>query len=158
MLLLVLIAACTDRPLGGAIIPIFFVQGMISLPICSQVEPSLIREALRSSLAVIDGMIAELGPGSSELNLMVSNGDQLVAVHRSQSVMSVRVLSGKGDADAVIGEDPQLRRKIPELSRMHFTIAASDFDDPPPNSRWKVVPDCAIVTMSRDEDPRIEAL
>jgi predicted glutamine amidotransferase len=123
-----------------------------------QVESSLIREALRSSLAVIDGMIAEIGPGSSKLNLMVSNGDQLIAVHRGPAVMSVRVLSGKADADAVIGEDPQLRRKIPELSRMHFTIAASDFDDPPPNSRWKAVPDCAIVTMSRDEDPQIEAL
>jgi glutamine amidotransferase len=123
-----------------------------------QVEPSLIREALRSSLAVIDGMIAEVGSGSSKLNLMVSNGDRLVALHRGPAVMSVRVLSGKADADSVIGEDPQLRRKIPELGRMHFTVAASDFDDPPPNSRWKVVPDCAIVTMSRDEDPRIEAL
>jgi len=123
-----------------------------------EVEPSLIREAIRSSLAVIDGMIAEVGPGSSKLNLMVSNGDRLVALHRGPAVMSIRVLSGKADADAVIGEDTQLRRKIPELARIHFTIAASDFDDPPPNSRWKVVPDCAIVTMSRDEDPRIEAL
>ena len=41
---------------------------------------------------------------------------------------------------------------------MHFTLAASDFDEGPPNGRWKVVPDHAIVTMSRDEDPRIEAL
>ena len=72
--------------------------------------------------------------------------------------MRLRALSGKADADLVIGEDPQLRRKIPELSRMHFSLAASDFEDAPPNGRWKAVPDCAIVTMSRDEDPRIEAL
>jgi len=123
-----------------------------------QVEPSLIREALRSSLAVIDGMTAEVGSESVELNLMVSNSDQLVAVHRSPAAMSVRVLSGKADADAVIGDDPQLRRKIPELARMHFTVAASDFDDTVPSGRWKAMPDCAIVTMSRDEDPRIEAL
>lgn len=122
------------------------------------VEPSLIREALRSSLAVIDGMTAEVGSEAVKLNLMVSNSDQLVAVHRSPSAMSVRVLSGKADADAVIGEDPQLRRKIPELARMHFTLAASDFDDALPNGRWKAVPDCAIVTMSRDEDPGIQAL
>jgi predicted glutamine amidotransferase len=123
-----------------------------------EVEPSLIREALRSSLAVIDGMTAEVGSESVKLNLMVSNGDQLVAVHRSPTAMEIRVLSGKADADAIIGDDPQLRRKIPELGRMHFTVAASDFDDPVPNGRWKAVPDCAIVTMSRDEDPRIEAL
>ncbi len=72
--------------------------------------------------------------------------------------MRLRVLSGKSDADLVIGDDPQLRRKIPELSRMHFALAASDFDDTPPNGRWKAVPECAMVTMSRDEDPRIEAV
>ncbi len=122
------------------------------------VEPPLVREALRSSLAVIDGMTAEVGAEPVRLNLMVSNGDQLVAVHRSPTVMSLRVLGGKSDADAIIGDDPQLRRKIPELARMHFTVAASDFDDAPPNGRWKPVPDCAIVTMGRDDDPRIEAL
>ena len=72
--------------------------------------------------------------------------------------MSVRVLSGKADADAVIGDDPQLRRKVPELARVHFTLAASDFDDAVPTGRWKVVPDCAIVTMTRDEDPTVEAI
>jgi glutamine amidotransferase len=122
------------------------------------VEPVLVREALRSSLAVTDGMTAEVGAEAAELNLMVSNGDQLVAVHRSEAPMRLRVLSGKLDADAVIGDDPQLRRKIPELARMHFSLAASDFDDTPPNGRWKDVPACAIVTMSRDEDPRIEAI
>src|SRR3984893_14785839 len=110
------------------------------------VEPSLVREALRSSLAVIDGMTAEVGTEPVKLNLMVSNGDQLIAVHRSPNLMSVRVLSGKADADAVIGDDPQLRRKIPELARMHFTVADSDFDDAVPDGRWKAMPDCAIVT------------
>ncbi len=122
------------------------------------VEAPLIREALRSSLAVVDGMTAEVGVEAAKLNLMVSNGDQLVAVHRSEAAMRLRVLNGKTDADMVIGEDPQLRRKIPELSRVHFSLAASDFDDATPNGRWKAVPDCAIVTMSRDEDPRIEAM
>jgi glutamine amidotransferase len=123
------------------------------------VEASLVREALRSSLAVVDGMTAELGSEAAKLNVMVSSGDQLVALHRSDGAMRLRVFSGKSDADAVIGEDPQLRRKIPELARMHFTLAASDFDEQPPNGgRWKPVPEYAIVTMSRDEDPRIEAL
>ena len=79
-------------------------------------------------------------------------------MHRSTAAMRLPRLSGKGDADAVIGDDPQLRRKIPELARMHFTLVASDFDETPPNGRWKPVADCAIVTMTRDDDPRIEAL
>jgi predicted glutamine amidotransferase len=123
-----------------------------------RVEPAMLCEALRSSLAVVDGMTAEVGAKAAQLNLVVSNGDQMVAVHRSDSAMRLRELSGKSDADAIIGEDPQLRRKIPELARMHFTLVASDFDDAPPNARWKVVADCAIVTMSRDDAPRTEAL
>jgi hypothetical protein len=71
--------------------------------------------------------------------------------------MRLRVLSGRSDADMILGEDPLLRRKIPELGRMHFTLVASDFDGDVPDGRWKPVSDCAIVTMSRDEDPHLEA-
>ena len=122
------------------------------------VESPLVLEALRSSLAVVDGMTAEVGAPAAKLNLMVSNGERFLAVHRSDAEMRIRIFSGKSDADGIIGDDPQLRRKLPEIARMHFTVAASDFDDSPPNGRWKAVPDHAIVTMSRDEDPRIEAL
>jgi predicted glutamine amidotransferase len=122
------------------------------------VEAPVVREALVSSLAVVDGMTAEVGATAAKLNIMVSNGDYLVAVHRSDAPMHLRVFSGSADADIVIGDDPQLRRKVPEIARTHFTLAASDFDDAVPNGRWKVVPECAIVTMSRDVDPRIEVM
>jgi len=72
--------------------------------------------------------------------------------------MRLRVISGAVDADMMLGEDAQLRRKTPELQRMRFSMAASDFDDVVPNGRWKVVPDSSIVTMLREADPRIEAL
>jgi predicted glutamine amidotransferase len=123
-----------------------------------QVESPVMAEALRSCLAVVDGITSEVGAPVANLNLLVSNGDQLVAVHRSDSAMRMRIYSGKGDADLIIGDDPQLRRKIPELQRTHFSLVASDFDDAPPNGRWKAVPDCAIVTLSRDDDPKIEAI
>jgi glutamine amidotransferase len=122
----------------------------------SVVEAPQVLEAVKSSLAVVDGMTAEVGAEPAKLNIMVSNGDYLVAVHRSDAPMRLRLFSGSADADLVIGEDSQLRRKIPELSRVHFSLAASDFDDAVPNARWKVVPERAIVTMSRDVDPRIE--
>jgi glutamine amidotransferase len=122
------------------------------------VDPALIGAALRSCLAVVDGVTAEAGDEPAQINLLVSNGDRLVAVHRSDAPMRIRVLSGKSDADIILGDDPQLRRKIPELGRMRFTLIASDFDGEPPNGRWKPMADCAIVTMSRDDEPIIEAI
>jgi predicted glutamine amidotransferase len=121
-------------------------------------DPAVVRDALRSSLAVIDGMTVEVGAEAAKLNLLVSNGDKLIAVHRSDAPMRLRVYSGKVDADLVIGDDTSLRRKVPEVGRMHFTVVASDFDDAIPNGRWKSVSDSALVTMSRDDDPRVEAL
>ncbi|MGD0677491.1 MAG: class II glutamine amidotransferase [Polyangiaceae bacterium] len=122
------------------------------------VESASLLEAIRSSLAVVDGMTSEVGAQACKLNIMLSNGNYLIAVHRSDSPMRLRVFSGKADAEVVIGDDPGLKRKVPELSRVHFSLAASDFDGPVPNGRWKAVPECAIVTMSRDEDPRIESV
>src|SRR5580692_562467 len=59
------------------------------------VETSLIREALRSSLAVVDGITAEVGTPPGRFNLMVSNGGAVVAVHRSDAQMCLRAFSGK---------------------------------------------------------------
>ena len=134
----------------------------------SEVEPSVVRDALRSTMSVVDGMTAEVGGEPGPANLMVTNGDNIMAVHRGRS-MAYRVFSGKNDAELIIGDDAQLRRKIPELAHMHFVLVASDFDadapsmtmsvvEPPPPSRWKTVGDRAIVTLSRGHEPQVEAL
>jgi len=120
------------------------------------VEPQVICEAVRSSLAVVDGMSAEVGGGPGKVNLLLANGDELIAVHKADR-MCFRVFSGRNDADMIIGDDAQLRRRAPELANMHFTLVASDLDaELPP--RWKPVADNVIVTMTRGDAPRIEAL
>jgi glutamine amidotransferase len=124
----------------------------------ARIDPPLVCAALRSSLAVVDGMTAELGAEAAKLNIMLSDGEVVIAVHRSDAPMRLRVISGAVEGEMLLGDDAQLRRKIPELHRMRFSMAASDFDDVPPNGRWKVVPERAIVTMFRDLDPRIETL
>jgi predicted glutamine amidotransferase len=131
------------------------------------VEPQVVCEALRSSLAVVDGMTAEVGGEPGDVNILVTNGDCVIGLHRGRS-MAYRVFSGKNDADQIIGEDLQLRRKTPELAQMHFSLVASDFDadapslsmsvEAPPATRWKYVSDRAIVTLTRGTDPQIEAL
>ncbi len=122
------------------------------------VDGKLVRESLRSCLSVVDGMIAEVGGETARLNLMVATGEMLVACHRSDAPMRVRTFHGKVDAELVMGDDPQLRRKIPEIGRMQFSLAASDFDGDAPNGRWKAITERALVTMTRDDEPRIEAL
>ncbi|MDB4998071.1 MAG: Glutamine amidotransferase class-II [Myxococcaceae bacterium] len=75
--------------------------------------------------------------------------------------MAWRVFAGKNDADTLIGEDLQLRRKAPELAQMHFTLLASDFDSPLESEalrHWKPVDDRAIVTLTRGQEPKTEPL
>ena len=133
----------------------------------AEVEPAVVRDALRSTMSVVDGMTAEVGGEPGPTNLMVTNGDDILALHRGQS-MAYRLFSGKHDADMIIGEDSSLRRRTPELAQMHFVLVASDFDadapsmvlsvQPPPPSRWKSVADRAIVTVTRGQDPQVEEL
>lgn len=126
-------------------------------------EPSQVRDALRSCVAVVDGMAAEVGGPPCQINVLVSNGECLFALHRG-APMAYRTFVGKGDAEALIDDDANLRSKTPELSQMHFVLLASDFDDdgvpapssPTAQSRWKVVPDRAIVIAARGEEPQIE--
>ena len=129
----------------------------------STFDPAHVREALRSSVAVVDGMAAEVGGAPSSVNLLVSDGERLFTLHRGAQ-MGYRVFSGKNDAETLIGDDLALRRKTPELSQMHFTLLAGDFDEewsiagsgPGAQSRWKLVPERAIVTIERGNDPHIE--
>jgi predicted glutamine amidotransferase len=121
------------------------------------VELPVVQDALRSSLAVVDGMAAEVGGQPGLINLAVTNGEYLVAVHRAQK-MAYRVYSGRTDAETIIGDDPTLRRKTPELSQMHFVLLASDFDEEPSQQRWKSIADNTLTTLARGKEPAVEAL
>jgi glutamine amidotransferase len=130
------------------------------------VDTAIVREALRGSLHLVDSISSEVGGGPAPVNLVVSNGDLVVAVHRSEErKMAVRSFSGRDDADAIIGDDAQLRRRTPELGQVHFALVASDFDHPrdsvgavedtaPP--RWNAVKDHAMVSLTRAAPPKIE--
>jgi predicted glutamine amidotransferase len=122
-------------------------------------DPPMVRDALRSTIAVIDGMTAEVGGEPAPLNLVVTNGEFVVAVHRATEDrdMRYRTYSGRGDAELLIGDDLALKRKIPEVAGLHFVLLASDFDEPP-SARWKPIAQHAIVTLTRGKEPEIENL
>ncbi|MCL2777990.1 MAG: class II glutamine amidotransferase [Polyangiaceae bacterium] len=136
------------------------------------VSVACVRDALRSSLAVVTAMGADVSHERANLNLVVSNGEHVFAVHAGEP-MGYRLFRGKADAEALLPlmhDDFALRRKAPVLDQMRFTLIASDFDDggvfaasgpaslPASASRWKAVSDRAIVTLERESDPYIEAL
>jgi len=121
------------------------------------VDPSVVREAIRGSLSLVESISAEVGGGPAEVNIIVSNGDLIAAAHRRQR-MAVREIKGRDDAEAIIGDDLQLRRRTPELSQVHFVLVASDFDQDTLPPRWNAVADRAMVTLSRGESPKIEPL
>lgn len=118
------------------------------------VEPSVAKEAIRSAIAVVDGITAEVGGEPCKTNVLVTDGEYIVAAQRG-SPMALRVFEGKSDADMLIGDDAQLRRRTPELAQMHFALIAGDFDNGVP-ARWKTIPERAIVTLTRGAEPTTE--
>lgn len=134
------------------------------------VEPSYVKEAMRSTLALVDGMAAEFGAEPARLNIAVTDGENMVFSHRGER-MGYRVFAGRNDAEMILGDDRELRRRTPELAQMHFVLVASDFDGdggwslerkhestPPGDPLWKTVPEYAIVGVSRGKSPEIEPL
>jgi glutamine amidotransferase len=116
-----------------------------------------VREAVRLTLSVMDNMSAEAGLSPGAVNLMVANGDAIVAVHRG-ATMHVRLFRGRDDAELLIGDDLALRRRTAELGRVYFTLIASDFDDAPPAPRWKALPAASLITLPIDGEHRVEPL
>jgi len=118
------------------------------------------RDALRAAVAVVDAMAAEVGGGATAVNVLISNGEHLLALHRGEP-LAYRVFAGRSDAEYLMGDDHALRRKIPELDKMRFALIASDIDDdsaivassPAGQSRWTTVNHGAIVTIERDGNP-----
>jgi glutamine amidotransferase len=111
--------------------------------------------ALRASIALVDRLSAEEGFGPNGGDILVTNGESMLAVHRD-GIMGFRVLRGKFDVEEMLGEDGTRRARIPSIESTHFTIAASELEALPQG--WSAVKERSVVTLSRTEDPRVEAL
>jgi glutamine amidotransferase len=119
------------------------------------VSSNHVAAALRASIALVDRLSAEEGFGPNGGNILVTNGEAMLAVHRD-STMGYRVLRGKFDVEEMLGEDGTLRARIPSIDSTHFSIIASEIEAMP--FGWLPVNGRTIVTLSRTEDPRLEPL
>lgn len=111
--------------------------------------------ALRASISLVDRLSAEEGFAKNQGDLLVTNGESMVAVHRSAR-MGYRVVKGRHDVEELLGDDGMHRARIPNVDTTHFTVVAAELDGIP--QRWKPVADRSVVTMTRSDDPLIEPL
>lgn len=111
--------------------------------------------SLRSSVALVDRLSAEEGFGENSGDILVTNGEQMVALHRNGG-MGYRVLKGRHDVDELLGEEGRLHTRIPAVESTHFTLIASELDGIP--TGWTPVESPAIVTLTRTDDPSSEPL
>ena len=49
------------------------------------------------------------------------------------------------------------KSRPPEETKSRLTLLGSDFDDDQPPPGWTSVPERAIVTLSRTDDPKVES-
>jgi glutamine amidotransferase len=119
------------------------------------VDPSATRGAMRSTLSLIDRLRAEEGGTNNGMNLLVTDGEHMVAVHGSVS-MGYRVIKGRADLERLLGDDTLRRIRIPDMATCRFCLIASDFDEEPRG--WTMVAPHSMVTITRTDDPIVETV
>lgn len=112
--------------------------------------------ALRASVALVDRLSAEEGFGPNTGDILVSNGERMLAVHRNGS-MAYRVLRGRYDIEGLLGEDTMRKARIPSLDSTHFSLIVSEAAHLPATG-FHIVPGGSLVSLTRTEDPAIEPL
>jgi glutamine amidotransferase len=118
------------------------------------VDPDATRAAIRATLSLIDRLRAEEGGTNHDMNMLVTDGEHMVAVHHS-ATMAYRVIKGRADLERLLGDDTLRRIRIPDMASCRFCLIASDFDEEP-RGGWTLAPPNAMVTITRTDDPTVE--
>lgn len=120
------------------------------------VDPEHIRAALRASISLVDRLSAEEGFPKNTGDLLVTNGEYLVGLHRGEEQMAYRVLRGRQDVEELLGDDGMHAARIPNVDTTHFSIVVSGLERVP--SGWHTISDRAFMTMTRADEPAFETL
>jgi glutamine amidotransferase len=121
-----------------------------------EVAPEHMRASLRASISLVDRLSAEEGHPRNTGDLLVTNGEFLVGLHRGEEQMAFRVLNGRHDVEELLGDDGMHQARIPNVDTTHFSIVASGFSSVP--AGWNTVADRTFVTMTRADDPTFEPI
>lgn len=120
------------------------------------VEPERIRGALRATVALVDRLSAEEGQPANEGDALVTNGEVVIALHRSARA-AYRVLSGRHDAEEVLTTVGAERTRIPGIEATHFSLVACGVGAQLP-PRWTSLGERSLLTLRRAMSPEVEPL
>jgi glutamine amidotransferase len=121
------------------------------------VDAASARNALRSSVSLVDRLCAEEGSAPSAMNILVSCPEYLLAVHGGNR-MGYRVIHGRHDLERLFGDGGLGRMRIPDLANSRLSIVASDLEDDQIPSGWTNVADRTMVTFTRTDEPELESV
>jgi predicted glutamine amidotransferase len=121
----------------------------------AHVAPEHVATALRASISLVDRLSAEEGYAENKGDILVTNGEQMLAVHRNGH-MGYRVLKGRHDIEELLGSESMRRARIPSIDSTQFSVIASELDSVP--AGWVPVASPCIVTLTRTDDPVTEPL
>lgn len=119
------------------------------------VAPEHVATALRASISLVDRLSAEEGHAENRGDILVTNGEHMLAIHRN-GTMAYRVVKGRHDVEELLGAESMRNVRIPSIDSTHFTLIASELESIP--SGWTPVDGTQIVTLTRTDDPVLEAL
>ena len=122
-----------------------------------QVNAPSAQSALRSTLALVDRLCAEEGAAPTALNVLISNPEYLLAAHAG-TPMGYRIFQGQRDLERLLGDGGLGRMRMPDYATSRLVLMGSDFEDDQIPAGWTRVPDRAIVTLTRADEPIIEKL
>jgi predicted glutamine amidotransferase len=114
-----------------------------------------ISAALRSTISLVDRLSAEEGAGANAGDLFVTNGEVLMAVCRSDS-MVYRTFDGPNDLGEVLDEDERMTFRVPNIETARFCIVATGVSSQ--LDLWHHAPRGSILTLAASAAPIIEQL
>ncbi len=121
----------------------------------THVAPEHVTAALRASVALVDRLSAEEGYPQNSGDVLVTNGEYLVAMHRD-GLMGFRELRGRYDVEELLGEEGVHKARIPSVDSTRFTLLASGLEENP--ERWTPVKERSMVIATRTDAPIFEPL
>jgi predicted glutamine amidotransferase len=110
-----------------------------------------IREALRGAATRADQLLARAGQSEAAIDWFVSDGEHLVALHRTGTMM-YRRFEAPEELEALLPEGPPGA----SLHPFRCSVIASGLDEPP--EKWSRVEVERLVTLNRTDPPAIESL
>lgn len=118
----------------------------------SGTSASVVRGALRSTLALVDRFGAEDGQPKAQGDLFTSNGEHLVVAHRS-GPFGMRTVRGRGDIESALGTELS---GVPSMDSSRFTLLLSGLEPLPMG--WERLPEGVCVTCDATHAPQVESL